>query len=448
MLLTEAESRSITEKIIGFVRADDAVVTLESVRYSHLRFAANSFLTSGVTDSATVTIRVWVGQKRAQASTNDLSDDRLKQAVDQAETFARLSPVDVEYVPTLPRQTYKPTSEFADATANISLDDRARTIHDAIVSSEKAGVVSAGFHQVDLRTQAEATKNGNFSYRRTSLASLGMTARTPDGGSSGYFLRSHFDAARLDTSRIAREAIRRAVESRGARPLPASRYPVILEAQAVADIMSSTSIFAARAADEGRGAFSAPGGATRLGEKVFDERINIVSDPWRPDLPGSPSAQDGLPAEVVHLVRNGVLETLVNTRYWAAQKNRRPTPGPVNTILESSGGTASVDEMIRTSERALVVSRFWYIRGVDPRSAAVTGLTRDGVWYVEKGRIQYPVRNFRFNQSIVQMLAPGNVDAIGVAERVGGSESQGYDAWLLPALKLRAFNFTSQSEAI
>jgi predicted Zn-dependent protease len=185
-----------------------------------------------------------------------------------------------------------------------------------------------------------------------------------------------------------------------------------------------------------------------LGEKVFDERINIVSDPWRPDLPGAPSAQDGLPAEVVYLVRDGVLETLVNTRYWAAQKNRRPTPGPVNTILESSRGTASVDEMVRTSERALLVSRFWYIRSVDPRSAAVTGLTRDGVWYVENGRIQYPVRNFRFNQSIVQMLAPDNVEAIGVAERVGGSESQGYDASLLPALKLRAFNFTSQSEAI
>jgi predicted Zn-dependent protease len=448
MLLTEDESRRITDKILSFIDADDALVTLASDRYSHLRFAANAFLTSGVTDNASATIRVWIGKKRGQASANDLSDARLKETVDQAVSFARLSPVDVEYVPTLPGHNYKPTPGFSDSTANISLDDRARTIHRAIELSEKADVIGAGFHQVDLNTRAEATKHGNFNYRRTSLVSLAMTARTRDGGSSGYFLRSHFDAPRLDTSRIAHEAIRRAVESRGARPLPAGRYPVILEAQAVADIMSSTSIFDARSADEGRGAFSAPGGATRLGEKVFDERINILSDPWRPDLPGSPSAQDGLPAEVVHLVHNGVLETLVNTRYWAAQKNRRPTPGPVNTILESNGGPTSVDEMIQASERALLVSRFWYIRGVDPRTATMTGLTRDGVWYVENGKIQYPVRNFRFNQSIVQMLAPGNVDMIGVAERVGGSEDQGSNPSLFPALKLRAFNFTSQSEAV
>src|SRR5262245_18044808 len=117
-------------------------------------------------------------------------------------------------------------------------------------------------------------------------------------------------------------------------------------------------------------------------------------------------------------------------------------------ILESSGGTASIDDMIRATDRALLVSRFWYIRDVDPRTATVTGLTRDGVWYVESGKIQHPVRNFRFNQSIVQMLARGNVDSIGVSERVGNSEEQGANPSLYPALKLRAFNFTSQSEAI
>src|SRR5229473_1758662 len=137
MLLTEDESRSITDKVLGFVNADDAVVTLVSDRYSHLRFAANSFQTSGVTDSVSAIIRVWIGAKRGQASTNDLTDARLKETVDQAESFARLSPVDVEYVPTLRRQNYKPTSGFSDATANISLNDRARTIHQAIESLEK-----------------------------------------------------------------------------------------------------------------------------------------------------------------------------------------------------------------------------------------------------------------------------------------------------------------------
>ena len=104
--------------------------------------------------------------------------------------------------------------------------------------------------------------------------------------------------------------------------------------------------------------------------------------------------------------------------------------------------------MIKSTDRALLVSRFWYIRMVDPRSATLTGLTRDGIWYVENGKIQYPVRNFRFNQSVIRMLAPGNVDAIGASERAGSGEAQGEGAMLVPPLKLRAFNFTSQSEAV
>jgi predicted Zn-dependent protease len=449
MLLTENESRTVTDKILGLVKADDAAVALGSGTYSHLRFAANSFLTSGRKENLSAAITVWIDKKKGQASTSDLSDASLRQTVEQAETFARLSPVDVEYLPTLNRQVYKSTSAYSDATGNISLPDRARQINDAIAASEKAGVISAGFHQVDVKASANATRNGNFSYERTSLVSLGMTARSRDGQSSGYFLRSHFDVARLDTARVAREAIRRALESRNGRALEPGEYPVILESQAVADLMSTGGfIFDARTADEGRSPFSAPGGKTRLGEKVFDERINILSDPWRPDLPGSQAARDGLPAQTLYLVRGGVLENLVYTRFWASQKDKAPTAGPVNTILESTAPPVSVEEMIRTAQRALLVSRFFYIRDVDPRTASRTGLTRDGVWYVENGRIQYPVRNFRFNQSIIRMLAPGNVEAIGAAERVGGSENQGADASLFPALKLRAFNFTSQSEAI
>jgi predicted Zn-dependent protease len=283
-----------------------------------------------------------------------------------------------------------------------------------------------------------------------------MTARTPDGGSSGYFLRNHFDAVKLDTSRIAGEAIRKALESRNPHTLEPGQYPVILEPQAVADLLwfllgasqFPTFAFDARNADEGRNSFSAPGGKTRLGERIFDERINICSDPWNLEVPGSQSAQDGIPAETIYLVRNGVVENLRYSRFWAQQKGKQPTPGPVNSILESSSPSASVEEMIQATERGLLIGRFFYIRLVDPRTALLTGLTRDGVWYVANGKIQYPVRNFRFNQSIMQMLAPGNVDMIGVPERVGSSEAQGRIASLLPALKLKQFNFTSQSEAV
>ncbi len=134
--------------------------------------------------------------------------------------------------------------------------------------------------------------------------------------------------------------------------------------------------------------------------------------------------------------------------YTPQKQGKQPTPGPVNAVMESSAAPASLDEMIKATDRGLLVSRFWYIRSVDPRTALVTGLTRDGIWYIEKGAIQYPVKNFRFNQSILQMLAPGNVEMIGSPERVSGSESQGASAALLPALKLKAFNFTSLSEAV
>lgn len=449
MLLSEKESRSICDKLLGYVKADDASVSVTSEAYSHQRFAANTFTSNGRSENTTVGVTVWINKKRGAASTNEVDDASLRAAVEEAERLARISPVDREYLPTHGVETYKPTGGYAEATANIPVADRARQINDAITACEKASLIGAGLHQVRASANASATKNGNSNYERASLVSLGMTTRTPDGSSSGYFLRSHFDVNRLDTARIAREAIRRALESRNARTIEPGTYSVILEAQASADLLSNFAAnFDARSTDEGRSPFSAPGGKTRLGEKVFDERVNIYSDPWNADLPGSQFAQEGLPVQKVHLVRSGTLENLVYSRFWAQQKGKQPTPGPANLILESSAPPATVEEMIKATPRGLLVGRFWYIRATDARTASLTGLTRDGVWYIENGKIQYPVRNFRFNQSIIQMLAPGNVELIGAPERVGSSEGQGRNSLLLPAFKLKAFNFTSQSEAV
>ncbi len=449
MLLSEKEARGICDKLLGYVKADDASVSVNSQVYSHQRFAANAFTGNGRSEDTSVGVTVWINKKRGAASTNEVDDASLGAAVEEAERLARISPVDREYLPTLGAQTYKPTGGYAEATANIPVASRARQINDAIAACEKAGLIGAGLHQVRTSANASATKNGNFNYERASLVSLGMTTRTPDGGSSGYFLRSHFDVNRLDAARVIREAIRRSLESRNPRTIEPGTYPVILEAQAVADLLSNFALsFDARTADEGRSPFSASGGKTRLGEKVFDERINIYSDPWNADLPGSQLMQEGVPVQKVHFVRSGALENLVYSRFWARQKGKQPTPGPVNLILESSAPPVTIEEMIKATSRGLLVGRFWYIRPTDPRTASLTGLTRDGVWYIENGKIQYPVRNFRFNQSIIQMLASGNVELIGASERVGSSEGQGRNASLLPALKLKAFNLTSQSEAV
>ena len=449
MLLTENEARTICEKLLSYVQADDAIVGVNSENFGHLRFASNSFTTSGARENTSVGVTVWIGNKRGAASTNEIDDESLKATVALAEQLARISPVDREYMPTLSKQTYKPVNGYAEATSNISVTTRAKTINDVITACEKSKVVGAGFHQARGSAGASATKNGNFTYERSSLVSLSTTARTPDGTSSGYFLRNHFDVAKLDTTRVANEAIRKALESRSPRVLEPGVYPAILEPQAVADLLTFFAFsFDARSAEEGRSPFSAPGGKTKVGEKIFDERINIYSDPWHPDLPGSQSAQGGLPARKIYLVRNGVVENLTYSRFWAKQKGKEPTPGPVNSIIESSQSPVGVEDMIKSMDRGLLLGRFWYVRSVDPRTALQTGLTRDGVWYIEKGKIQYPVKNFRFNQSVMQLLAPGNVDTIGRSERVGSSEGQGGNAALLPALKVKEFHFSSQSEAV
>lgn len=443
MLLTEQEAKQITDKILSYVKADDAQVSLRSVKQSHSRFAANAFLTSGNTVERSANITVWLKGKRGSSSTTDFDDASLKAMVEDAEKIAAISPVDPQYLPTLGKQKYKDSNRYAEATANISLDARATKIGEILKKSVKENVISAGFHETEATAGAQATKNGNFYFEKETDASLSLTARTADGQSSGYFQRSHFDINKLDTDRIAREAIRKASEGRNAKAIEPGIYNVILEPQAVADLLGGIAgEFDARRAEEGRSAFSNLGGKTKLGEKIFDERINIYSDPWNAEIPASPSAQAGIPAEKIYLVKNGVLENLIYSRFWAKKKDTTPTPGPVNTIIEANDKPESLDAMIANSdEKTLLISRFWYIRTTDPRTASVTGLTRDGVWLIEKGKIAYPVKNLRFNQSVIQMLARGNVEMIGAPERISGGT-------LLPALKLNEFNFTSQSEAV
>lgn len=444
MLLNKKEAKQITDKILSYVKADDARVSVSSEKYSHLRFARNAFLTSGNTVERGAQITVWIKGKSGSSSTTDFDDASLKAMVEEAEQIAEISPVDKQYLPTLGEQKYVDSNAFAENTADISLADRAKKISEILKQSEQAKVISAGFHEARALASGFATKNKNFGFENRTYASLSMTARTPDGTSSGYFQRSSIDINNLDTKRIANESIRKASEGRNARTIEPGVYSVILEPQAVADLLGRITFeFDARLAEEGRSPFSNLGGKTKLGEKIFDKRINISSDPWNPQIPDSPFAKDGIPSQKIYLVKNGVLENLVYSRFWAKNKETEPTPGPVNTIIESSEKPASLDEMIKTTKKGLIISRFWYIRSTDPRTASVTGLTRDGIWMVENGKITYPVKNFRFNQSMIQMLAEGNVEMIGEPERVGGG-----NASLLPALKLKEFNFTSQSEAV
>ena len=203
--------------------------------------------------------------------------------------------------------------------------------------------------------------------------------------------------------------------------------------------------FNQRTADEGRSYFSMPGGGNRIGEALFDDRVSICSDPTYVDAETSPFNRGGQGVTRQTWINEGVLENLSRSRYWADRQGQEALPGPSNLIMQ--GGNTSVEEMIASTERGVLLTRFWYIRGLNPRIISYTGLTRDGTFLIEDGKISRPVTNFRFNQSLVEMLQ--NVEMLSPSVRVAASENSSVStAIVVPALKVRNFNLSSVSDAI
>jgi predicted Zn-dependent protease len=443
-MLTRDEALRICETVLGHAKAagaDDASVSLNDSIESHARFADNRITTSGRAENVDIAATVWVERRRGSTSGNDVEASALKRLADEAVQIARVSPVHREYVPTPGPLDYAEGAGYAAATADVDLAARASALEAALTACRTAKVTGAGFHFARASTTAAATANGNRRYFRSSEGSFSLTARSADGTGSGYFAGDHFDLARLDVQRIAARAVDKAIRSQQPKSIEPGVYPVVLEAQAVSHLMSFLgNSFDARTADEGRSAFSAKDGKTRIGETLFNQRINLYSDPKHPELPGVPSTNEGVPAARLSLINRGVLENLEYSRFWARERKRDPSPGPVNYIMESTDPPVALEDMIKTMKRGLLISRFWYVRLVDPRTIVLTGLTRDGLWWIENGEVRYPVRNLRFNQSVLAMLAPWNVEAIGASQRLS--------PFMVPPLRLTAFTFTSMSDAI
>ena len=443
-MLTRDEALRLCETVLGHAKAagaDDATVSVNDSIESHARFADNRITTSGRAENVDITATAWVDRRRGSASGNDVDAAALKRLADEAVQIARVSPVHREYVSTPGPSDYAEATGFAAATADVDLAARASALEAALTACRTAKVTGAGFHVARAAATAAATANGNRRFFRSSEGSFSLTARSADGTGSGYFAGDHFDLARLDVQRIAARAVDKAVRSQQPKSIEPGVYPAVLEPQAVSDLIGFlANSFDARTADEGRSAFSAKDGKTRIGETLFNQRISLYSDPKHADLPAAPSTDEGVPASRLTLISRGVLENLEYSRFWAREQKREPTPGPVNYIMESTDPPVAVEDMIKTMKRGLLISRFWYVRLVDPRTIVLTGLTRDGLWWVENGEVRHPVRNLRFNQSVLAMLAPWNVEAIGASQRLS--------PFMVPALKLSAFTFTSRSDAI
>jgi predicted Zn-dependent protease len=343
---------------------------------------------------------------------------------------------------------------FDDATAAAGPARRDGGVKPALDRARARGLDAAGFFETRASCEAIANKKGNFGFHRSTSAAYSTTMRTADGTGSGYAWFASPRVSDSDAAALAGRAAAKAESSAHPHDLPPGRYTVILEPAAVADLLVFLAFsMNARAADEGRSFLSKPGGGRRIGEKLFADGVTLRSDPFDRRNPGNPwtgfagrfggrgGDSGGLPARKTTWIENGVIRTRAVDRFWATQTKVEPVPLSGGLILEGSNKTlqALVDE----TERALLVTRLWYIRPVNPLNVTATGLTRDGVWLVEKGKTVHPVSNFRFNDSPVNLLK--NLEATSIPVRAGGSE---FSSMIVPAIRTRDFLFTSKSDAV
>ena len=445
-IMTREQMQALATRILGMSRADECRVNINSGNQANTRFADNGISTSGDSSNDGVNIRSSFGKRSGSASTNILTDEGLRRAVDISERIARLSPEDREAMPELGPQTYREVPAFFDSTANLDPARRAEAANVCIETARRGNMTSAGYITFNAGANAVANNRGVFGYHKSTAYAMTNTVRTQGGTGSGWAGTAGNDWSRTRPQEIADTAARKAQASQNAVAIEPGRYTVVLEPTAVANLLGLM-VFAmnARAADEGRSFFSKRGGGNKVGEQVVDQRITITSDPWDPELLAAPFGGDGLPNRATTWIENGVVRNLIYDRYWASQKNVEPTGFPAG--LRVNGGTESLDELIRGTERGVLVTRFWYIRPLDPRTILYTGLTRDGTFLIENGRVTRPVKNMRFNESPVTML--NNLDAMGRSIRVSASESGDVgQAVLVPPIRTRDFNFQSISDAV
>ncbi|HUO52400.1 MAG TPA: TldD/PmbA family protein [Gemmatimonadaceae bacterium] len=467
VVLSSDECQRLAERAIKLSKADACEIQLNANATGNTRFAANQMSTSGMVADVAFVVQSSYGSKHAVVVTNELSDDAIERAVRQSEALAKLAPDDPEAMPPLGPQTYLPVNAYFESTAQLTAGDRANVALQILKRTRAAGdLLASGFMLTSANSTALANNKGLFAYYRNTSANYQLTIRTSDGSGSGWAAADNQDWAKLDFASVHERALQKAMLSRAPVAIEPGRYTVILEAQAAGDLIQLIGNQAdARSADEGRSPFTKPqapppkdatpaqrdsimkaaqaaGPQTKIGEKIMDERVTIFADPQDPQLLSQPFDGDGLPVGRQVFVDKGVLKELYYSRYWAKKMGKQPTGQPQG--IKMMGGDASVDDLIKSTERGVLVTRLWYLRQVDPRTILYTGLTRDGTFLIENGKISKAIRNFRFNDSPLFML--NNLEMLGRAERVAGTE-QGGDV-VMPSIKVKDFNFTSLSEAV
>ncbi len=461
-MLTRDQAADIFNRIRKLSTADEVEVLFAGGRFALTRFANNTIHQNVAEENHGVSVRTVFGGRTARASTNKFDDESLRRVVEASEKLARVQHPDPDLLP-MPdsreatgttesvRTPQVPSRHFAE-TAAITPELRAEGVKDIVAAADQYKLTTAGVFSSSESVEGIFNSRGLSDWHVQTLAEISITMLGNDA--SGWQKANSPDAANLRPLALAEVAAQKAVESARPQEIPAGKYTVILEPAAVLDLVgfmfwdySGMAILDQRSFLTGR-----------IGAKIFGENISISDDVAHPLQTGSPFDGEGMRRQRVPLVEAGVVKRVVYARATAERMKRSdykdkvglieatghgfPLPNemgemPLNIVFAPARDPESVQQMIASTERGILVTRLWYIREVDPYEKIVTGMTRDGTFYVEKGRVQHGVRNFRFNQSLIHLLS--NVEAMSVPVRACGEES--FDM-VVPAMKVRDFNFT------
>lgn len=442
MILQEKEIKDLLENIIAQNPGKELDVGISSTETGSTRFANNAITTNGVYNTLNLYVAVTKGKKRGIALINELNRDRINEAVARADALAAVAPENSELMPSLGPQTYpKIPPVYFLKSADFSPGERAEAIIAVIEKAKKQNFMAAGFYETGSYGSGSLNSKGLYYYLTASRAYYSNTFRGEGG--SGWASADDENVEKVSTGELSDRALRKALDSRNAKPLAPGKYTVVLEPAAAADIVWFLLYnFAAREADEGRSVLSLGEGKNRLGEKLVASNITITSDPTHPGIPSFPIGEDGLPQKKTVWIEKGVVKNLSYTRFWAQKMGKEPVGYPPNAIMDGENHT--LEDLIKSTKKGVLVSRFWYIRDLNPMILLLTGLTRDGTFLIENGKVRHPVNNFRFNESPVNVLK--NVEMMSKPVRAVGGEV-GQSAFI-PALKVKNFNFSSVSEAV
>jgi predicted Zn-dependent protease len=451
MSYSRDEVKAIADKVLNMAKGDAVEVQFSGGERSATRYANSTITANLVEHDQQVAITVYYGQKSATTTAHQFDDASLKSAIEQAQELARRRPDNPELMPLVkPPQDYTPIEAALPAAVDFGPAERARMVKQSVDVCEKKGVLGAGYIPKLHWTDGYANSEGLFAYYRYAEASFILTCRTPDQTGSGWAGTTGLkDISKIDAAAITEVAADKALKSRKPKALEPGNYTVILEPRPAARFLSLL-LFSlnARAAEEGRSFMGgAEPGTTKLGQKIFGDNITIRSDIGNSTLRQTPIGPDGLAARPITWVEKGVVKNLFYDRYWAKKQNKPFTPTGPQQSLVMDGGDATVDQMIKSTRRGLLVSFFWYIRPVEQMTLLNTGMTRDGLFLIENGEIVGPVQNFRWNDGPARGF--NNITMLGrpVPMHVGEAYDNPGTA-LVPAMKIEDFRMTSISPAV